>query len=59
MLIEAGVYMVTLAAIMGHSSIRLLQKYVLPTAEHQREAMKKFKVMLPARKLLKVRAKAA
>jgi len=55
MLIEAGVDMVTLAAIMGHSSIRLLQKYVHPTAEHQREAMKKFELMLPPRKLLKVK----
>jgi hypothetical protein len=29
----------TLAAILGHSSIRIVQKYVHPTAEHKRAAM--------------------
>jgi integrase len=33
-LIEAKTDMASLAAIMGHSNVRVLQKYVHPTAEH-------------------------
>jgi len=38
---QAGVDLATLAAILGHSSIRVLQKYVHPTADHQQQAMRK------------------
>jgi integrase len=39
---EAGVDLATLAAILGHSSIRIVQRYVHPTAEHKRAAMAKY-----------------
>ena len=35
---QAGVDLATLAAILGHSSIRQVQKYVHPTAEHRKAA---------------------
>jgi integrase len=39
---EAGVDLATLAAILGHSSIRIVQRYVHPTAEHKPTAMAKY-----------------
>lgn len=39
---QAGVDLATLAAILGHNSIRIIERYVHPTAEHQREAMMKY-----------------
>jgi hypothetical protein len=39
---QAGVDLATLAAILGHGSIRMVEKYVNPTAEHKRQAMLKF-----------------
>jgi len=39
---QAGVDLATLAAILGHSSLRVVHKYVHPTAEHQRAAMQRF-----------------
>jgi integrase len=38
-LAQAGIDLATLAAIRGHSSIRLVQRYVHPTAGHKRSAM--------------------
>lgn len=43
---QAGVDLVTLAAILGHSSIRLVQKYVHPTAEHKKAAMELYEESL-------------
>jgi integrase len=39
---EAGVDLATLAAILGHGSIRIVQRYIHPTAEHKRAAMVKY-----------------
>jgi integrase len=39
---QAGVDLATLAAILGHGSIRIVQRYVHPTAEHKRAAMAKY-----------------
>jgi integrase len=39
---EAGVDFATLAAILGHGSIGIVQRYVHPTAEHKRAAMVKY-----------------
>ena len=39
---ESGCDIATLAAIMGHSSLRLLTRYIHPTAEHQAAAMLRF-----------------
>ncbi|PYX85451.1 MAG: hypothetical protein DMG70_03615 [Acidobacteria bacterium] len=39
---EAGIDLATLAAILGHGSIRIVQRYVHPTADHKRVAMLKY-----------------
>jgi site-specific recombinase XerD len=36
---QGGVDLATLAAILGHGSLRAVQKYVHPTAEHKKAAM--------------------
>ena len=36
---QAGIDLATLAAILGHSSLRIVQRYVHPTAEHKKAAM--------------------
>jgi hypothetical protein len=36
---QSGIDLATLAAILGHNSLPIVQKYVHPTAEHKREAM--------------------
>jgi integrase len=43
---QAGIDLATLAAILGHSSIRLVQRYVHPTAEHKRAAMLQYDEIL-------------
>jgi len=39
---QAGIDLATLAAILGHNSIRIVEKYVHPTAEHQKDAMARY-----------------
>jgi len=43
---QAGIDLATLAALLGHSSIRLVQRYVHPTAEHKRSAMLQYDEIL-------------
>jgi integrase len=46
---QSGVDLPTLAAILGHSSIRCVLRYVHPTAEHQKAAMVKYDQVLRAK----------
>jgi integrase len=39
---ESGIDLATLAAILGHSSLRSVMKYVHPTAQHQFQAMARY-----------------
>ena len=39
---EGGTDLATLAAILGHGSIRMVQAYVHPTAEHKKAAMARY-----------------
>ena len=48
-LAEAGVDLATLAAILGHSSLRVVQRYVHVTQEHQRAEMLRYDAILAAR----------
>ncbi len=45
--VDAKTDLPSLAAILGHSSLRQVQKYVHPTAEHQRDAMRRYEAILP------------
>jgi integrase len=45
---QAGIALATLAAILGHSSIRLVQRYVHPTAEHERSAILQYDDIMKA-----------
>jgi integrase len=39
---QAGIDLAALAAILGHAGLRVVQRYVHPTAEHKRAAMAKY-----------------
>lgn len=39
---EAGCPLVTLASLLGHSGLRVVARYVHPSAEHQAEAMRRY-----------------
>lgn len=41
-MVESGCDLPTLAALLGHGSLRMVTRYVHPTAAHQREAMQRF-----------------
>jgi integrase len=45
---QAGIDLATLAAILGHGSLRIVQRYVHPTAEHKRRAMARYDEALQA-----------
>jgi integrase len=48
-MVESGCDIVTLAAMLGHSSLRMVMRYVHPTAEHQKAATKKYEQSLRPR----------
>ena len=48
-MVEAGCDLPTLAGILGHSSLRLVMRYVHPTAQHRKEAMKKYEAAIRPR----------
>lgn len=45
---QAGCDLATLAAILGHASLRLVARYVHPTAEHQAAAMRRYEAATTA-----------
>jgi len=45
----AGVDLVTLAAMLGHSRIQMVMRYAHPTEEHQFNAMKKVVAFMQGR----------
>jgi site-specific recombinase XerD len=45
---QAGIDLATLAVILGHNSIRIVQRYVHPTADHKQQAMRRFEESLEA-----------
>jgi site-specific recombinase XerD len=47
-LAQAGIDLATLAAILGHNSIRIVQRYVHPTAEHKKTAMLRYDEIMRA-----------
>jgi site-specific recombinase XerD len=50
-MVDSGVSLPTLAAILGHSNLRTISRYVHPSAESQREAMEKYDAAQSQRKL--------
>jgi integrase len=46
---EAGIDLASLAAILGHNSIRIVQRYVHVTAEHKKAAMIRYEADQSAR----------
>jgi integrase len=49
---EAGVDLVTLAALLGHSRVQMVMRYAHPTEEHQFNAMKKMEAYEESERLI-------
>ena len=50
-LAEAGIDLATIAAILGHSGLRIVERYIHISAEHQRQAMSRYEqIMVQAEK---------
>jgi site-specific recombinase XerD len=47
--VEEGIDLATLAKILGHNSIRIVERYVHPTAEHTKSAMLRYQAAQMAR----------
>ena len=50
-MIEAGIDVPTLAAILGHNGLRTIYRYVHPSDEHKKSAMAKFDAARMRRRL--------
>jgi integrase len=48
--VEAGIDLVTLAAMLGHSKINMVLRYAHPTQEHQTNAMDKMELYVSGKK---------
>jgi len=48
-LADAGVPITTIAALLGHSGLRMVMRYVHPSAESKKDAMQKYERMLRPR----------
>ena len=49
--VEAGIDLVTLAAMLGHSKINMVLRYAHPTQEHQAKAMDKMEQYVSEQKI--------
>jgi len=49
--VEAGIDLVTLAAMLGHSKIHMVLRYAHPTQEHQTKAMDKMELYASGQKI--------
>lgn len=49
--VEAGIDLVTLAAMLGHSKINMVLRYAHPTQEHQTKAMEKMEQFVAAKQI--------
>ena len=49
---EAGIDLVTLAAMLGHSKINMVLRYAHPTQEHQTKAMDKMEQYVSEQKIV-------
>jgi integrase len=49
--VEAGIDLVTLAAMLGHSKINMILRYAHPTQEHQTKAMNKMELFVAEQRI--------
>ena len=49
--VEAGIDLVTLAAMLGHAKINMVLRYAHPTQEHQTKAMDKMELFVSEQKI--------